>query len=644
MTEKARILVVDDHKDALLGLEQFLTAEGYDVQTAESGEQAIKLLKSNSYNIVLADLKMRDVDGIGVLKETRKLHPDTEVIIMTAFASVESAVGAMKLGAYDYVSKPLNLDEITVLLQKCLEKQRLAEEVAGLKQVVNLYEVSKKLSSVMDLGELLNSILKLAADTLNAEGGSIMLYNKSTDELAVKVAAGSSADEVIGKRFKVGERFAGKAAETKKPLLSERVSDQDWFRKIEQFEEIKSGMSVPMIVKDELVGTVNLKRTKNEKKFTDNDVQLLSIFAAQAGIAIENARLFSNLRQEKNKLSALFSEMGDGAIIVDKDLKIIILNQAAGRYTGLKKEEALGKNIAECLRNFSPSLTWEEIRKSREDVIKFDLERENPKFMYLSVTSSCIKDDNEEVVNRIMVLRNITEEKKEEKVKKNFLRLMSHKLRTPLTSILGFTSVLKEPATVQKLNDDEIESLNVIESESVHLSSLVDKLLRFTLLETESLVLSKSPFRISELLESALDALDEKIAKNQVKIKTENIADLPEVYGDRGMVQEAFENLIENAIKFNDKDDKRITIKARKLDYKFLQIEIIDNGAGISPEDFDTIFEKFQQLEKYFTGQVDGMGLGLPLVKRIVEAHGGKIQVESVPGEGSSFTFTVPLA
>ncbi len=640
MTE-ARILVVDDSIDARKGLSLYLNIKGYNITEAENGEQATELLKTNSYNLVLSDLKMQNIDGIGVLKEVKKLHPQTDVIIMTAYASIETAIGSMKLGAYDYIPKPINMEELELLIQRCLEKQRLIAEVGGLKEMVNLYEVSKGLNSVMDLDKLLELIVKLAADTLNADGGSIMLLDKKADNLIAKAAAGKRADIVLGKKLKVGERIAGYAIEKGLTVKIEgSIKDDTRFSHLERFDGINSGITVPLMRKNNLLGVINLNRSAQKEGFSKNDTKLLTIFATQATIAIENSYLFNDLQHEKEKLNTVFCEMGNGAIITNEHFKIIIINKIARDFLGLEKN----KDFTECTKDFEPSIPLNEFRKNREKAImNFDLVKKKGNPLFLSVSASKIRDKN-----YVLVLRDVTSERKEEMVKKNFIRLMSHKLKTPLTSIFGFISALRVKETERKLNDTEKNSLKVIEIESLHLSSLVDKLLRFTLLETESLVLNKTTENLADILKTVIKSLDLLIWSNKVKINIySEINTLPNIFVDKEKIQEVIENLVENAIKFNDSNllsgrETRVDISGHLTDNDFIQVEIADNGPGIPAEEHEKIFEKFQQLENYSVGQVDGVGLGLPLARRIIESHSGKVWLKSEIGSGSRFILTLP--
>ena len=354
---KKSILVVADSEESRNGLAIFLVSRGYDTATAESGEEAVSILSKKRFDLVLTDLKMQHLDGIGVLKEVKKLHSLTDVIIMTAFASIETAVGAIKEGAFDYITKPLNMDELELTIQRCIEKQRLQEEVTALKDIVNLYVMSKAMGSVVDMNELLAMILKLACDSVNADGSSLMLYDRETDDLEIKVATGSFNEAVVGKKIRLGERFAGHAAELRRHLRQEDVEHEDWFRNLLKFENIESGMSIPMIIQDELVGVINLKRTVNKEKFTKRDMELAGIFSEQAAYAINNAWAYEKIKDiNKNKsrlLSAISARLEDSFGVITSSLGSLEISPSRESETALSRIKASLSRIRLTAENIS---------------------------------------------------------------------------------------------------------------------------------------------------------------------------------------------------------------------------------------------------------------------------------------------------
>lgn len=635
-----KILVIDDDTAIKQACVEFLNAQNYEVFSADSGEEGVETLKTQPCDIVITDLKMPGMSGIDVLKHVKENHPTTEVIIITAYGTIENAVEAMKMGAFNYITKTFDIDEFDLMIKRCLEKQRLSAQVSELKEVVSLYEVSKAIGSIMDLDQLLELILNLASETLSSDGGSIMLFDPKTGELTVKSAVGQRKSAVINKKLEMGERIAGLVAKDQESIsVHGSVKDDPRFKLLEQYDDgIKSGISVPLLRKGKLLGIINLHRREKDVKFVQRDIDLLSIFAAQAGIAIENAYLFEDLQSEKEKLEVVFEDMADGILITDEEFNVNMLNKSAGKLLNIGQEESLSKNLAGLIPDFKPSVPWEKIREDAEKTSNFELAREKGKSFFVSVITTKITDQDRGISRRIMILRDITEEKKEEILKRNFLSLISHKLRTPLVTIVGYLpSLLKK---TEKSDTATQHILLTIKKQGELLSNLVDKLLRFTLLESEFSELHKQKAALGPIINFSVKSLKPMIDDNGVKLTMEN--PLPEAFVDKMKIQEVIENLIENAIKFNNKKEKTIQISARVLDADFVQVEVADNGLGIPSEEREKIFQKFYQIEEYFTGQIEGAGLGLYLVKHIIEAHGGKIWVESEIGEGSRFCFTLP--
>ncbi|MDD5687703.1 MAG: response regulator [Elusimicrobia bacterium] len=638
------ILVADDDQNIRNACAESMKMEGYKVLTAASGEEALGIIKKTFCNIVLSDLKMPGMDGMALLKQIKKMSPATEVILFTSYGTVETAVEAMKIGAYDFVTKPIDLAELDLMIIRCLEKQRLLVEVGEFKELVNLYEASRAMSSVMKLPQLLDFIVKLACEALIADGGSIMLLNKETNELEVKASTGLRGDLVLDKKIKLGERVAGYVALENQPVLIDGdIKNDTRFTGLEGFDGIKSGLSAPLTRKNQVIGVINLNRMDAEKKFTKRDLNLLSIFTSQAAIAIENTILFSALEGEKEKIQAVFSGMRDGAILTDNKFRIIMLNQSAETLLNLKKENCIslsagrpGKNLFECIPDIKPSV------KIDENIVDFDLTREKGKLLTLSVLMTKILDENKNITGYIFVLRDVTNERKEEKIKRNFIDFISHKLRTPLTGITGYFSILQKQETFKKLNAAEKKAFEIIEKEAQELSGLIDKLLRFSSVETDSLGLNREKINLTELIKECIKNIPVTPGSGISINVSPMFGSLPPVSGDKTRIMQVFQNLITNGIKFNENSEKNIEISGMRMG-EFIQICVVDNGDGIPSEEIPKLFQKFYQIEESFTGQVEGAGLGLALVKRIVGEHGGKVWAESEVGKGSRFYFTLAI-
>ncbi len=637
------ILVVDDDTYIRNGCTEFLRSVGYDVMSAENGEKGIELLKDNHYELVISDFKMPGIDGLGVLKYVKENCQRTDVIIITAHGTIENAVGAMKLGAYDYITKNFDIAELELTVKRCLEKQRLTAEVRELKELVNLYEASKAISSLMGIDELLNLILTLVCDSLAADGGSIMLYDAEQNDLVVKAASGARKDRVVGKRLSLGERIAGYVAKQEQLVhIQGELKNDPRFSHLQEFDSVKSSITVPLHRKGKLLGVISLYRRENDVMFEQRDTHLLSIFAVEAAIAIENTHLFNTLEQEKEELDAIFASMADGAVATDASLNIIRLNKSAEELLGLNQKNCQGKQFPVSVESFIPSLPWNDIQNSTKRTVSFELERTIGKSLTLGVLATGIHNQLNSLIGYIFVVRDITDEKKEEKHKTDFLALITHKLKTPLTTINGFSAVLLEK--LNTADEKTTVALRSIKKQGDLLNDLVDDLLRFTLLESEFTQLTPEKITPFTIVDRCVRGFADYATDIPIQISVDPaINQLPIVYVDSMKMVEVIENLVENAIKFNSKEVKRITITGKLFDQKNVSIEVRDNGHGIPSEEYSRVFEKFYQIDEYRTGQIRGAGLGLALVKRIVELHGGKVWVQSIIGQGSTFSFTMPV-
>ncbi|OGS03133.1 MAG: hypothetical protein A2339_05035 [Elusimicrobia bacterium RIFOXYB12_FULL_50_12] len=640
--EKKSILVIDDDEYIRKACVELFKSEGYEVFSADSGEGGIEVLKANPCEIVITDLKLPEMDGLAVLKHIKDNYSKTDVIMITAHGTIANAVQAMKLGAYDYVPKTFDITELDLIVKRCFEKQRLSAEISELKQLVNLYEVSKAISSIMGLDELLNLILKLSSDTLSADSGSIMLYDSKANELTVKVAIGSRKDDVINKKLSLGERIAGYSAKELKPVVIQGdVKNDPRFLGLEPYEDIKSALTAPLMRKGRLLGVINLARVEREAVFSEQDLNLLSIFAVEAAIAIENTYLFNSLEQEKEELNATFSAMADGAVVTDAGFNVMRLNNSARELLGLSETDSLDRSFIEMIPDYAPSLPWETINSDTARSVNFELSRVKGKSLFLSVMATKIAGQDKNVIGHIFVLRDITEEKKEGKQKIDFLALISHKLRTPLTAINGYSSLLLEKA--KDLDKLTRQALTTIEREGNTLNLLVDKLIRFTLLESEYTELTPERISIKKVVDTSLLGLGAFLDKNKTTVIVgEELSRLPDLMIDTAKIIEVVENIVENAVKFNDKPEKIIHINGGLADNNFVMLQVSDNGLGIPSEEHKKIFQKFYQIDEYKTGQVEGAGLGLAVVKKILELHGGSVWIESKIEKGSKFCFTLP--
>ena len=269
---------------------------------------------------------------------------------------------------------------------------------------------------------------------------------------------------------------------------------------------------------------------------------------------------------------------------------------------------------------------------------RFEASRERPKLLHLSGTVRPFAGEGG-AARRLWVFRDVTEERREEALKGEFFSLISHKLNTPLSSIIGFCDILMADKTLAEAQRDSIE---IISEKGKSLSSLVDKLLKFTWLHgMRAAGLKKEPVSVERILRFASRSFEIEIEGGGLILERgEGLETL--VLADGKLVADALGYLIDNATRFNLKPVKRVRVSAMPT-AGAVELRVQDDGPGIPPEDRRRVFKKFYQVEEKFTGQVEGWGLGLPFVDQAMKAHGGSVRLESKLGKGTTVTLVFPL-
>lgn len=503
-----------------------------------------------------------------------------------------------------------------------------------------LLEANRLLSSKLEIAELLYAIMDLAGRVMKVEAGSVLLLDEKRQELYFDVAVGGAGESIKGVRVPLGSGIAGWVAKEGKPVVANDVTkDPRWQGGLAaggQGFVTKAIMALPLCVKGRTIGVVEAINKINCEEFTSSEQRLFEAFASQAAVAIENARLFSDVRQEKQKIEELFNRMAEGALVAGASGQILKMNDCAAAWLSGAAPVNLGELASQ---GFEWSPTLDQVLSDGAAKGNFELRREKPQPLILAGSWSRWEDPLDGQVQTIFVFQDVTQSRKEEMLQRNFLSMISHKLRTPLVAITGYMPFLRQnlPATPVLRR-----AVDAMDRESRHLAYLVEDLLKFTMISgiVTDAQLVKSKVLASRLMEDALAKIDPLAKAEEVAIE-KNFDSSASINGDSGLLTDMMHDLMENAIRFNTKSSKRLTVSVQAQDGHVV-ISVADNGPGIPPEEQDRVFQRFHQIEEDFTGQVRGMGLGLSFVKKVVELHRGRIDLESRPGEGTTFTVMLP--
>lgn len=354
-------------------------------------------------------------------------------------------------------------------------------------------------------------------------------------------------------------------------------------------------------------------------------------------MTIANALLFKTIRQEKEKLETIFHDTAEGLIWADPLGRVLLINPAARALLGCRERAV--DSVHDAAAGFSARPPLGAVLGGRARVTGFELERREPKLLILAGVADRLGPEKEPS-GYLLVFRDATLEKRGETLARNFLSLVSHKLRTPLAVALGFVEILQ--GDQKNLTSFQKEALEKIRAEDEKLRKLVERLIAFSTVQSpENIVLDRAEMSLAEAVDQAVApyARDKTVALSWDGAAA---AKLPKVKGDAMLLKEAVANLVENAVKFNRKGKKSVAITLSRQNGS-LRLAVADDGPGIPGEEQPKLFRRFYQIDADFTGQIPGMGLGLAFVKNVVEAHGGQAGLRSEPGKGSEFYFTVPI-
>jgi putative nucleotidyltransferase with HDIG domain len=337
--DRPRVLVVDDEKFIRDILADFLGMEGYVVRTAEDGSSAIQELQRASYDLVISDLKMPKMGGLELLKEVSLAHPDTITVIMTGFGTVETAIDAMKRGAYDYILKPFKVEEIIHIVQRGLEKRRLTAENLRLREALSLYKVSEAIAASLSLDEVIatvndSALSELRADVVSTwlgdgEGGYFERSSERAGSIGPNAAVGRMDRAAVVARLATGD-----------PIVEHDARALELFAEHPQ-RPVSSVAIVPMKMRERLIGWIAVTSLTASRRFDEGQRKLLSLVASRAAAAIENARLYEDLQatfqQTINSLARTIDKMD--RYTAGHSERVALYAVALARWLGLPEDQ-----------------------------------------------------------------------------------------------------------------------------------------------------------------------------------------------------------------------------------------------------------------------------------------------------------------
>jgi two-component system phosphate regulon sensor histidine kinase PhoR len=634
-----RILLVEDSEEFRHFLaETVLVGAGYDVLTAANGEDGLVLARDLLPDLVIADYQMPQCSGLDMFAALLKEGISLPFILITAEGSEQLAVRALRLGVSDYLIKPFEYDDLLRAIGRVLEEhwtRQITERIPiqlyeanrqledRLRELDTLVEIGKRVTGQLDLQRVLTRVVEAAVTLTHAEEGTLLLVDNPSGELYLYASTGAGMiDHTL--RLPVSDSLAGQVIQTQRPLIItgddlQKIKTQYFFRDLAY---------VPLIVKNESIGVLGVTNRESSVEFDLHTLRLLGLLADFAAIAIDNARLYAASEKERETLNTVLRDTEDAIIVADQGNRLLFCNPAACRAFDVNYPNSRGRLLAEVIshQEVVDLFNKEALSGSsrRREITLAEGER------ILNAQLSIVKG-----VGRVAVMQDITHLKELDRIKSDFVTTVSHDLRSPLTAILGYIELIRRSGA---LNDVQKQFVERITTGVKSITVLIEELLELGKIEA-GFDQDREPTFLQPIVQQVVESLRHQWESKQQDIQVRLPDNLPLVMGNPLRLRQSINNLVENAIKYTpEKGQVRIVLRA---DNSFLVLRVSDTGIGIPPKDQPFIFDKFYRTDEAIDNY-PGTGLGLSIVKGIVEAHNGRIWVESQAGTGTTFTVMLP--
>lgn len=607
----------------------------YQVENSRTVQQFRHGLADFTPDVLLIGDRLDDGSSIGLIAELLKDSPSFPVILFSEQDDQLTASQVVSLGLADWIQGAFNPADIPPAVDRALQwstrwrawQQKETRRATGslqlrVDELEMIYRVGRTITSRLDLDQVLAEVVEAAVEVSGAEEGSILLPDEETGELYIRASRNFQEDFVRTFRLPVKDTHAGQVFKSGEPLLMNDVDPQ----KIKTAYLVFSIIYVPLIFHDQVVGVLSVDNRVSQRGFSEENLTLLSTMADYAAIAIENAKLFSQTEVERSKLETILTQVQDGVLVIDENDCLVLANHVVRTAFDLGDQVLTGKKYTEVF--FHRSLVMM-IRGDAPQQNRMEIRIDDSKYFQARMTQ--IKG-----LGRVISLHDISHLKELDQAKTEFVTTVSHDLRTPLTSIMGYVELIKR---VGDVNDKQMEYIQRVQTGVHNITKMINEILELGKIENR-LDKNFEMVLLSPIIQDVVAAQQPVLEDRHQKLSVDLGQSLPAVFGDVVQLRQLVENLIGNAIKYTGRGGK-ITVSGEKEKEQVI-LRVTDTGYGIPLEDQAKIFDRFYRA-KNVTSETQGTGLGLSITKSIVENHKGRIWVDSKVGEGSTFTVVLPI-
>jgi two-component system phosphate regulon sensor histidine kinase PhoR len=630
------LLILADQQIANLLERGILRPAGYEVTLVSEKSVAESLVKVIPPDLIIMGEKLLDGSGFDLAPLFLERFPNLAMIFLAENHSEEMAIKALRLGFSDYLYPPLRPNEVLQTVNRAIQRRQrlldwtrlelrrntktLQKRVDGLEA---LQRVGRSVTALLDLDNVLTAVVDSAVELTGAEEGSLLLLDEATGELYMRAARNFQDDFVRKFRLPVRDSLAGQVLRTGRPITFDEKTPQ----KIKTSYLVHTLIYVPLQIHGRVIGVLGVDNRQSGHPFLEEHFILVSALADYAAIAVENARLYTHTEVERKKLETILTHVEDGVIVVDQDGRLVLVNRTACAAFLVQDANPVGKLAKDIFQH--PDLLEIIADEKHSRPSRSEITLEDGRVFNAQLTS--IPE-----VGLAITMQDITHLKELDRIKSDFVSTVSHDLRSPLTAILGYVELIDRAGPV---TEQQREFIRRVQFSVNNITSLINDLLDLGRIEA-GFDSRKEIVPLAAIINYAIEGLRSRLAEKDQEMTSDIPARLPTVLGNPVRLRQLMGNLISNAIKYTGPHGK-ITVRAHAEEGQII-IQVSDNGPGIPAADQPYIFDKFYRASNT-PMDTPGSGLGLAIVKSIVDNHQGRIWVDSLMGQGSTFTVVLPI-
>jgi len=486
----------------------------------------------------------------------------------------------------------------------------------------------------LSLQRLLQQIAYNASQMLGGVQCFVALQEDGKRDLIIQAASSLFPQDQRRARLSGHRGIVNWAFARGEPLLINSTEDAN--SEAQGQSAVRSLIGVPLLHRGRPMGVLCAVHSA-ANAFAPEDLCVLQSFAHQVVVAVQNIQLYQQLQARAKEMEAILQGIGDGIIVTDPSLRLVMANPAARRLLHLEKEALPGDRLPE---HHPLTSLLQETGQGASFIREIELGlREGGRKTICQVMVSRIADTDGSLRGMVAVLRDITAQRDMEKLKSNLLTVVSHELKTPLHSISGFVDIILMGKTGE-VTELQRDFLRTVKQQTTQLQNIINDLLEFSRLEYGQIKLTTESLQLGDIARNVLHKFQLIAGEHEVVLTSTVPGDLPMIEGDSVRLEQVLTNLVDNALKFTPQGGQ-VTIGAADLGQE-VEFWVSDTGIGIPPAEQPKVFERFYQVANGSSAKRHGAGLGLTICKHIVERHQGRIWVESAPGRGSTFHVALP--